>query len=337
MEEIITMAHGAGGSQTARLIADIFTAEFDSPYLTRDDAAVLDSPGGRMAMTTDGFVVSPPFFRGGNIGKLSVCGTVNDLACMGAQPLWLTASFILEEGFPVAKLREIARSMAQTARRAGAHIVSGDTKVVGHGQCGGVFITTSGVGRIADAPGAAALGGAQVKAGDAVLVTGDIGRHGCAILLARGEYGIEAAVDSDCAPLWEPVRRMLATGAAIHAIRDATRGGVGTVLGEIAGQSGTCVELEEAAIPVDDGVRGVCGLLGLDPLYMACEGRMVVFAPAAAADRLLEALHGCPEGAGAARVGEVTAEMPGRVVVRTPAGGRRMLAMPGGELLPRIC
>lgn len=337
MDEIITMAHGAGGSQTARLIGELFTREFENPDLTRDDAAVLDFPGGRMAMTTDGFVVSPPFFSGGDIGTLSVCGTVNDLSCMGARPLWLTGSFIIEEGFPVAELRRIARSMAGTARRAGVRIVAGDTKVAGHGQCDGVFITTAGVGQVSAAAGAAALGGAQARPGDAVLVTGDIGRHGCAILLARGDYGIEADIASDCAPLWEPVSRMLATGAELHAIRDATRGGVGTVLGEIASQSGACVELEEAAVPVAEPVRGVCGLLGLDPLYMACEGRMVVFAPEKEADRLLEALRGCEAGAGAARIGEVTDAMPGRVVVRTPAGGRRMLAVPGGELLPRIC
>lgn len=334
MDEIITMAHGAGGSQTARLIGELFTRAFDNPDLTRDDAAVLDFPGGRMAMTTDGFVVSPPFFRGGDIGKLSVCGTVNDLSCMGARPLWLTCSFIIEEGFPVADLRRIAGSMARTARQAGVRIVAGDTKVAGHGQCDGVFITTAGVGQVS---GAASLGGAQVRPGDAVLVTGDIGRHGCAILLARGEYGIEADITSDCAPLWEPVSRMLAAGVPLHAIRDATRGGVGTVLGEIAGQSGTCVELDEAAVPVAEPVRGVCGLLGLDPLYMACEGRMVVFAPAKEADRLLQALQSCDAGAGAARIGEVTDGMPGRVVVRTPMGGRRMLTMPGGELLPRIC
>ena len=337
MDDIITMAHGAGGTQTRELIEGLFAASFDSPYLTRDDAAVLKFEGGRLAVTTDGFVVSPPFFRGGDIGKLSVCGTVNDLACMGAQPLWLTCSFIIEEGMPVEDLRRIARSMAHAAEEAGAHIVAGDTKVAGHGQCDGVFITTAGVGRVADAPGASALGGAEVREGDAVLVTGDIGRHGCAILLARGAYGITADIDSDCAPLWAMVREMLDSGASLHAIRDATRGGVGTVLGEIASQSGVCVEIEDEALPVQENVNGLCGLLGLDPLYMACEGRMVIFAPQTEADRLLAAIRRSPYGRGAVAIGHVTGDAPGRVIVHTAAGGRRLLAPPGGELLPRIC
>ena len=337
MEEIITMAHGAGGTQTRELIEEIFAAAFDSPYLTRDDAAVLNFPGGRIAMTTDGFVVSPPFFRGGDIGKLSICGTVNDLACMGAQPLWLTCSFIIEEGMPMGDLRRIAQSMARVAEETGAHIVAGDTKVAGRGQCGGVFITTAGVGRVSDAPGASGLGGAEVQEGDAVLVTGDIGRHGCAILLARGDYGITADIDSDCAPLWGLVREMLDSGCTLHAIRDATRGGVGTVLGEIASQSGVCVEIADGALPVRENVGGLCGMLGLDPLYMACEGRMVVFAPRAEADRLLAAIRRSPYGVGAAVIGNVTGAAPGRVIVHTAAGGRRLLAPPGGELLPRIC
>lgn len=333
MDEHITLAHGAGGSQTRKLIEELFAPAFDNPLLTRDDAAVLDAGSGKIAMTTDGFIVSPPFFRGGDIGKLSVCGTVNDLACMGARPLYLTCSFILEEGFPVADLEKLIRSMALTARKAEISIVAGDTKVAAHGQCDGLFITTTGVGRLEGAP----TGGKLVREGDAVLVTGDIGRHGCAVLLARGGYGIEAEIESDCAPLWGLVERLRSAVPEIHAIRDATRGGVATVLGEIAGQSGVCVELEEESLPVAENVAGFCGLLGLDPLYMACEGRMVVFAPQASAEKLLSAAREDPCGRGATIIGKVTGRMKGRVIVKTAVGGERLLSEPGGELLPRIC
>lgn len=331
--DIVTLAHGAGGTQTARLIEDIFAAAFDSPLLTRDDAAVLPIPGGKIAMTTDGFVVTPAFFSGGNIGKLSICGTVNDLACMCAKPLYITCSFIIEEGFKIADLKRITRSMAETAREAGAHIVAGDTKVVGRGQCDGIFITTAGVGLIAGNT----TGGNQACAGDAVLVTGDIGRQGCAILLARGDFGITADISSDCAPLWGVVTAMMDSGAELHTIRDATRGGVGTVLNEIAGQSSVCVEIREDAVPVQAPVRGLCGMLGLDPMYMACEGRMVVFAPEPAAQKLMKSIRACEYGKDAAIIGRVTKKYPGKVMMRTEAGGERLLTKPTGELLPRIC
>lgn len=332
-DERIMLAHGAGGRQTNRLIAEIFTQAFDNPLLTRDDAAVMEAPAGRIAMTTDGFVVSPAFFNGGDIGKLSICGTVNDLSCMGAKPLYLTCSFIIEEGFPVSELRTIAESMARTAREAVVRIVAGDTKVAGKGQCDGVFITTAGVGAVADVQ----LGGANAREGDAVLVTGDIGRHGCAILLARGELNIGAAIQSDCAPLWSLVEGMLAENCEIHTIRDATRGGVGTVLYEIASQSGRGIELVQDALPVAPEVGGFCGMLGLEPLYMACEGRMVVVAPQEHAQKLLTAIRRSPYGKNAAVIGRVTGKYPGKVIVRTPVGGLRLLAEPGGELLPRIC
>ena len=266
--DTVTLAHGAGGKQTSELIDRVFKAHFLNPLFTADDAAVIDIEKGRIAMSTDGFIVSPAFFAGGNIGKLSICGTVNDLACMGAVPKYLTCGFVIEEGFSMEKLEEIAAAMEKTAAEAGVKIVAGDTKVAGKGQVDGVFINTTGVGII---PEGVRTSGALAQPGDAVIVTGDIGRHGCTILLEREDYGIEADVTSDCAPLSGAVQAALAAVPEIHVIRDATRGGVGTVLYEIAAQSGVGVNLEPGKIPVDPAVKGVCGLLGLEPLYLACE------------------------------------------------------------------
>lgn len=332
--DTVTLAHGAGGTQTSQLIDRVFKRYFSNPALTADDAAVLTPPLGTMAMTTDGFIVSPTFFPGGNIGKLSICGTVNDLACMGAKPLYLSCAFVIEEGFPMDRLEEIARSMAKTAEEAGVVIVSGDTKVAGKGQVDGVFITTTGVGELT--PGAV-TGGALARPGDAVIVTGDVGRHGCTILLARDSFGIEADVTSDCAPLWGAVESVLKVTKNIHVIRDATRGGVGTVLYEIAGQSGVGIRLEAEKVPVAPAVKGVCGMLGLEPLYLACEGRLVIFAPKEEAPAIVEELRKGPYSQNAAVIGEVTAEHPGRVVMTTEIGAQTLLPQPGGELLPRIC
>lgn len=332
---VVTLAHGAGGRQTSELIGGIFRRYFDSPELTADDAAVLSFPQGRkMAMTTDGFIVSPPEFPGGNIGKLSICGTVNDLACMGAEPLYLTCSFVIEEGLPIEKLDLYAASMAKTAAEAGIRIVAGDTKVAGKGQVDRLFITTTGVGAVLDGVRTA---GSSARPGDAIIVTGDIGRHGTAILLSREQYGIEADVTSDCAPLWGTVRAMLDVTKDIHVIRDATRGGVGTVLYEIAGESQVGIHLDRMKIPVQDPVRGVCGLLGLDPMYLACEGRMVAAAPAEKARDLVDALRRMPYSKDAAVIGTVTEENPGQVIMRTEIGSETLLPPPGGELLPRIC
>lgn len=337
MEEYITLAHGAGGSQTQKLIEEIFKGSFNGPLFTADDAAVLPFGANKLAITTDGFIVSPPFFPGGDIGKLAICGTVNDLSCMGAKPLYLTCSFIIEEGFKTADLKTIVQSMAKTAAEAGVAIVAGDTKVAGRGQCGGIYITTSGIGEM----GPVVTGGALAKPGDAVMVTGDIGRHGCTVLCARGDYGITAELTSDCAPLNGLAQAMLkAAGDEIHVLRDATRGGVGTVLYEIAAQSGVSVALDEQMIPVSDGVRGVCGLLGLEPLYMACEGRMVVVLPREKAEEVLKVARETPYGQDATIIGEVTEPRVGlrsAVVIRTAIGGERMLSKPTGELLPRIC
>ncbi|MEE3419951.1 MAG: hydrogenase expression/formation protein HypE [Lachnospiraceae bacterium] len=334
MEDVITLAHGAGGRKTSALIRDLFKKYFENEFLTADDAAVLPAPTGKMAMTTDGFIVSPWNFPGGNVGRLSVCGTVNDLASMGAKPLYLTCSFVIEEGFPVKDLDLIARSLAETAKEAGVAIVAGDTKVAGRGQVDGIFITTTGVGEIT--PGTD-LSGAHAKPGDAILVTGDIGRHGCAILLARDNYGIEADVTSDDAPLWGTVRDMLSVTDDIHVLRDATRGGVGTVLHEIADESHAGISLMRENVPVDPSVAGVCGMLGLDPLYLACEGRMVIFTPQGNAPALLAKLHEGKYSANAALIGEVTSDHPGRVVVTTEIGTQTLLPEPTGELLPRIC
>ena len=334
MTETVTLAHGAGGQQTSDLIDQVFKKHFANPYLTADDAAVLPAPKGRIAMTTDGFIVSPAFFPGGNIGKLSICGTVNDLSCMGAKPLYLTCSFVIEEGFPMEKLEEIAAAMEKTAAECGVRIVAGDTKVAGKGQVDGVFITTTGVGEIAEG---VETSGAKAAPGDAVIVTGDIGRHGCTILLSRDEFGIDADVTSDCAPLWGAVESILRVAPDVHVIRDATRGGVGTVLYEIAGQSHVGIRISQPDIPVQPAVRGVCRMLGLEPLYLACEGRLVIFVRAEEAEQVVEALRQTPYGTGAAIIGHVTEDYPGKVVMTTEIGTQSMLPRPGGELLPRIC
>lgn len=330
----VTLAHGAGGKQTSELIGQIFKAHFANPYFTADDAAVLPGPTGRIAMTTDGFIVSPRFFNGGNIGKLSICGTVNDLSCMGAKPLYLTCAFVIEEGFPIDQLEEIVSSMEKTAKEAGVRIVAGDTKVAGKGQVDGVFITTTGVGEI---PEGVSTSGSFARPGDNVLVTGDIGRHGCCILLERDEFGIEAEVSSDCAPLWHPVEAVLREVSDVHVIRDATRGGVGTVLYEIAGESNVGFLLDQESIPVDPGVRGVTGMLGLDPMYLACEGTLVMIVPEEKTEQVLSILRQQPHTQGAAVIGKVTDTEKGRVVMQTAIGTQTYLPQPGNELLPRIC
>lgn len=330
----VTLAHGAGGKQTAELIEQVFKAHFSNPYFTPDDAAILPAPGGRIAMTTDGFIVSPRFFRGGNIGKLSICGTVNDLACMGAKPLYLTCAFVIEEGFPMDRLEEIVCSMEQTAKEASVVIVAGDTKVAGKGQVDGVFITTTGIGQIAENVNTS---GKLAQSGDSVIVTGDIGRHGCCILLERDEFGIEAEVSSDCAPLWKNVEAVLREVPDVHVIRDATRGGVGTVLYEIAAESRKGILLEQEAIPVLPSVSGVTGMLGLDPLYLACEGTMVMIVPQEKTEQVLAILHAVEHSEKAAVIGRVTDSEAGRVVMQTAIGTQTYLPQPGNELLPRIC
>lgn len=334
MDKTVTLAHGAGGKQTSELIDQVFRSHFSNPDLTADDAAVLNINGDKLAFTTDGFIVSPWEFPGGNIGKLSICGTVNDLSCMGARPLYLSCAFVIEEGFPMDNLEKIAEAMEKTAGEAGVKIAAGDTKVAGKGQVDGVFITTTGIGRIMDGVNTS---GFNAKPGDAIIATGDIGRHGCTVLLARNEFGIDADVASDCAPLWETVKSMLHVSKDIHVIRDATRGGVGTVLYEIAEQSKVGIRLNSNSIPVAEAVKGVCGMLGLEPLYLACEGRLVVFAPKEIAPELVDILRKGKYSSNAAIIGQVTQDMPGRVIVKTEIGAETLLPPPGGELLPRIC
>jgi hydrogenase expression/formation protein HypE len=334
MSKTVTLAHGAGGKQTAELIDQVFKAHFANPQFTSDDAAVLQIGAEKLAFTTDGFIVSPYEFPGGNVGKLSICGTVNDLSCMGAKPLYMTCAFVIEEGFPMDKLEEIAAAMEKTAKEAGVCIVAGDTKVAGKGQVDGVFITTTGIGQIMDG---VQTSGKLAKPGDAIIVTGDVGRHGCTILLARDEYGIEADVDSDCAPLWGTVESIFSVTKDIHVVRDATRGGVGTVLYEIAEQSNVGIRINAEDVPVDGAVKGVCGMLGLEPLYLACEGRLVIIAPKEEAPGIVEELRKGKYSANAAIIGEITEDMPGRVVMTTEIGAETLLPQPGGELLPRIC
>ena len=334
MNDTVKLAHGAGGKQTSELIEKVFKAHFANEQFTADDAAVLSLPKGRFAMTTDGFIVSPFEFPGGNIGKLSICGTVNELSCMGAKPLYMTCGFVIEEGFPMEKLEMIAASMEKTAAEVGVRIVAGDTKVAGKGQVDNVFITTTGIGIIEDG---ADISGAYARPGDAVIVTGDIGRHGCTILLEREDLGIDAEVASDCAPLWNTVKAMMGVSKDIHVIRDATRGGVGTVLYEIAAESNVGVRIETESIPVAPAVKGVCGMLGLDPMYLANEGTMVVIVPDDKKEAILNALHEDKYGKNAAVIGKITEENKGSVIITTEIGSETMLPQPGGEMLPRIC
>lgn len=334
MDNVVKLAHGGGGKLTSELIEKVFKKHFANEAFTADDAAVLNIGSGNIAMTTDGFIVSPFEFPGGNIGKLSICGTVNDLACMGAKPLYMTCAFVIEEGFPMDKLEEIAALMEKTAAEVGVKIVAGDTKVAGKGQVDNVFITTTGIGVLTEG---VKTSGAFAEKGDKIIVTGDVGRHGCTILLEREDLGIEADITSDCAPLWNTVKSVMDAAPDVHVIRDATRGGVGTVLYEIAGESNVGIRIESTDIPVDPAVAGVCGMLGLDPLYLANEGTMVIIAPAESADAVIEALHNDKYGKNAAIIGEVTDEMAGSVVLRTEIGTETMLPQPGGELLPRIC
>ena len=334
MNDTVKLAHGAGGKQTSELIEKVFKAHFANEQFTADDAAVLSLPKGRFAMTTDGFIVSPFEFPGGNIGKLSICGTVNDLSCIGAKPLYMTCGFVIEEGFPMEKLEMIVASMEKTAAEVGVRIVAGDTKVAGKGQVDNVFITTTGIGIIEDG---ADTSGAYARPGDAVIVTGDIGRHGCTILLEREDLGIDAEVASDCAPLWNTVKAMMDVSKDIHVIRDATRGGVGTVLYEIAAESNVGVRIETESIPVAPAVKGVCGMLGLDPMYLANEGTMVVIVPDDKKEAILNALHEDKYGKNAAVIGKITEENKGSVIITTEIGSETMLPQPGGEMLPRIC
>ena len=334
MKDIITLNHGAGGRDTNELIREIFFDAFKNELLTADDAAILPNPNAKLAFTTDGFIVSPWKFPGGNIGKLSICGTVNDLAAMGAKPLYLSVAFVIEEGFLTADLKEIALAMKKTAEEAGVKIVVGDTKVAGKNQAGGVFITTSGIGEVSENVN---LSGKFAKAGDKIIITGDIGRHGAAILLSRDNFSVSANILSDCAPLYKIADAALNASNNIHTIRDATRGGVGTVLYEIAEASKVGAKLYRENIPIQGEVKGLTAMLGLEPLYLACEGRFVIIVGENDANNVLNAVKSAPYGENAAIIGEITDEHSGKVVMKTEIGTETFLPAPGGELLPRIC
>jgi len=334
-EERITMSHGAGGKATQTLIEAVFLDAFRNPVLEPlEDAARLQAGDATLAFTTDSYVVSPLFFAGGNIGDLAVNGTVNDLSMAGAVPLFLSAGFILEEGFPVADLTTIAGSMQAAATQAGVQIVTGDTKVVQKGKADGCYINTAGVGLLT---GDVSLGVAHAQPGDAILVSGPIGDHGVTIMLARGELDIEADVCSDTAPLNGLVADLLAAAPGVRALRDATRGGVATILNEIATAAGVGVLVAEDDIPVRAEVRGAAELLGIDPMYVACEGRLVAVVSPDQADAALTALRAHPLGTQAAVIGRVTEQPSGIVQLKTAFGGTRIVDLLVGDPLPRIC
>ncbi len=336
----VTMAHGGGGRAMRTLIETILLPAFHNPLLaTLEDQArlplaALAQLGDRLAFTTDSYVVTPLEFPGGDIGKLAVCGTVNDLAVAGARPLYLSCGLVIEEGFALADLERIAKSMSCAAREAGVEIVTGDTKVVERGAADGLFINTAGIGVV---PHGIDIAATRARPGDAVIVNGTLGDHGIAILLARNELALAAPVRSDCQPLNSLVCAMLGACSDVHCLRDATRGGAATVLNEFAHSSHVSIRLWETALPLSEPVRGACEILGLDPLYLANEGKLVAIVPAAHAPAVLAAMRAHPMGRDAAVVGEVCAQPAATVVLSTAIGGDRVVDMLAGEQLPRIC
>ncbi len=336
----INMAHGSGGKAMRDLVEDVFVGAFDNPLLSvlEDQATVslaeLATHGDRLAFTTDSYVVDPLFFPGGDIGTLAVSGTVNDLAVSGARPLYLSCGVIIEEGFEIELLRRVAASMRRVADLAGVRIVTGDTKVVEHGAADKLYINTAGVGII---PRGISLSAGAARPGDVVIVNGHLGDHGAAILIARKQLALESDIPSDCRPLNSLIGAMLDACPGIRCLRDATRGGVATVLNEFAQSSKVGIRLRETAIPLREEVKGACEILGLDPLYLANEGKVVAVVPADAAPRVLAAMRAHPDGAHAAIIGEVVERPAGSVILHTGFGGQRIVDMLVGEQLPRIC
>ena len=336
----VTLAHGGGGKAMKDLVDDVFVRAFDNSVLApledqaRVSLAELARFGDRLAFTTDSFVVDPLFFPGGDIGKLAVCGTVNDLAVGGAVPLYLSCAMVIEEGVAVDLLRQVSASMAQAAAKAGVQIVTGDTKVVQRGACDKLFITTTGVGVIRTGLD---LGAHRARPGDLVLVNGVLGDHGAAILGARGDLALETPIESDCAALHDLIAALLAAAPGVRALRDATRGGLATVLNEIAGASAVSIEIEETETPLRPEVRGFCEILGLDPLYLANEGKLAAVVPLEQGEAALAAMRAHPLGREACVIGRVGEGPAGRVIMRTSLGGRRIVDMLVGEQLPRIC
>ncbi len=334
MGDKVLLAHGSGGKLSHDLIEKSFVPAFDNPVLNKlDDSAVFEFSG-RLAFTTDSFTVSPIFFPGGDIGKLAVNGTVNDLAMNGAVPLYLSLSFIIEEGFLIAELEKVVNSIHQAADEAGVKIVAGDTKVVNQGSADKLFINTSGIGIVS--PGVD-ISGANATAGDKVILSGNLGDHGIAVLSQREGLKFQVPIESDCAPLNKLVAEILETSASIHCLRDPTRGGLATTLNEFAEQSQVGIRIEEESIPINKAVLAACELLGFDPLYVANEGKLVAVVTSSDADKVLAKMRQNQYGTEATIIGEVVNEHPGKVVMKTPLGSSRIVDMPVGELLPRIC
>ena len=333
--QTVQLAHGGGGLLMRELIEHLFRPAFDNGLLpTRHDSAVVPIDTSRIAFTTDTYVVHPRRFPGGDIGTLAVFGTVNDLAMSGARPRYLSAGFVLEEGLPLDELHQVAQSMRAAATRCGVALVTGDTKVVDRGKGDGLFINTAGVGTVG---AGVEIHPGRVRTGDAVLLSGDVGRHGIAVLSVRDGLAFETPIESDCAPLHALVAALVDGGIDVHCLRDPTRGGLASALNEIALDAGVGIEIVEAAVPVSEAVAGACELLGLDPLYVACEGRMLAFVARAEADRALDILHVQPLGREAVQIGHVTDGPAGLVALKTRLGAARLLDMLSGEQLPRIC
>ncbi len=333
--EQIVMGHGSGGKMSHDLIRKTFLAAFDNSILrTGDDAAPIEVEATRLAISTDSHVVTPLFFPGGDIGKLAVCGTVNDVAMLGARPLYLTVGFILEEGLPIETLRRVVESMSAAAKEAGVQIVAGDTKVVERGKADGLYINTTGIGEVLPNVN---IGGAQAKPGDVVILSGSIGDHGIAVLGARGELGFTSDIQSDVAPLNHLILAMLEADKNIHVLRDPTRGGLATTLNEIAAQSKVAIQLNEQTIPVKSAVNAACEMLGFDPLYVANEGKLIAIVPPESAEKILKAMRATKYGEEAVAIGEVKEDTRGRVLMKTAIGTTRVVDMLAGEMLPRIC
>ena len=329
----IQLSHGGGGEETNRLIHDLFYRYFSNDILiSAEDAAVLEV-NSRIAFTTDSFTVNPIFFNGGNIGKLAVAGTVNDLAMMGAKPLYLSASFIIEEGFLFDELQTIVASMAEELRSSGAKIVCGDTKVVPKGAVDKLFINTSGIGEIKKE----GISANSIQEGDVIIVSGDVGRHGAAVLMEREGLGISGDLQSDCATLWPAVQALIDADVGISAMRDATRGGLSAVLNEWAAQSSVCLEIEEKSIPVENAVQGICELFGFEAFDFANEGTFILAVSPTDAQKAIEVLHTLDITSKAAVIGETSMKKQGRVILHSAYGSSRYLDLPKGELLPRIC
>jgi len=335
MNEKIALSHGSGGRQTHDLIRNVFAKHFGTKE-PMTDSALLAVPSEMIAFTTDSYVVNPVFFPGGNIGKLAICGTVNDLAVSGANPEYIAASFIIEEGFEISDLEKIAASMAEEADAAGVRIVTGDTKVVEKGHCDRIYITTTGVGTLRN-DRSHISSGAHVKTGDRLIINGAPGNHEVTVIASRKQLSFDVPMTSDCTSLNHIIKKVLEQSSGVHFMRDLTRGGLAAVLNELAAMTACGIAIDEALVPFEEPVRGLCEILGFDPLTLASEGRVIIVAAAEEAHRILNIMRSDPAGRDASIIGEITTEKPGRVIVNSSTGGRRFLDMPSGLLLPRIC